>query len=505
MSDGYRTDSSEDGVLALESQATLKGLFGRDSLYMLLWAVQLGIAALCTPIITRALGPSRFGLVATAIAVMQILVALGSFSLQSAVQRIYASADDDRDPRRVVTLAVILALGAFALADSTGPLWSEALGLGRYGPTIQYAVGWAALTAITNAALGLIRSRDQLRVFGGVTLLQSVAAEALSLLLVLLVRRTASEYVLGQLLAQSAAVAVALIAVRPIMFRRRHLRMLSGALRYSAGLVPAALATFMLDASDRLIIRHDLGPVAVARYAVAYNVASLTIILLGVLNSVWMPRVFALVDTRVRASVLTASRDVLYALLIPAVVGLCAASPIILSIWVPPSYRPGGLLLIVAIVAVTAFPAAAMMSASRVLLFAGSTLTIGLSTVLAALANIGLNMLVVPALGIAGAGLATFCCYSLLFALLAFRAGRITPLPRPPVALIAKVVAAVAISLLSTQLPSDPAMTAARAIVALSCVAAFVAMLTSVLAPSRHAVAGRVAAIVHPTDLALVA
>jgi O-antigen/teichoic acid export membrane protein len=469
---------------------------------MVLMGVQLAVFALCVPITTRVLGPSRFGLVAAAIAVMQILVAIGSFSLQSAVQRVYAGSGGDHDARRVVTLAIFLSLGTFAIADGTGPLWSPMLGLGTYGTTVRYAVAWAACTAISNAALGLIRSRDQLLRFGIVTLLQSVVAEVLSLLLVVLVRRTASEFVFGEMIAQAATVAVALVVVRPAILRRRDLPMLAKALRYSAGLVPAALAAFVLDASDRLVIRHDLGPAAVARYAVAYNVANLTIVLLGVLGTVWMPRIFSLADERVRASVLTTSRDVVYALLIPAAVGLSAASPILLKIWAPPSYRPSGLLLIVSIVSLSAFPYAGVLAAGRILMLARSTMTVGVATVIAAVANIALNVQLVPAVGIVGAGASTFVAYGLLFALLSSRARLITPLPLPPLRLCVKIVAAVAVSLLSTRLPTDPTVTVARMLVATACLITFISMISSLLAPSRYAVVRRIAAFVHPIDMA---
>jgi O-antigen/teichoic acid export membrane protein len=484
-----------------DTTESMKGLFGRDSLYMLLWAVQLAIAALCTPIITRMLGVSQFGLVVSTFAVMQIVVALACFSLQSAVQRVFANGDTDRDARRVVTLAVILALGVWALVDRTGSLWSPAIGLGHYGPALVYGVAWAALWAITNAALGLIRSQDKLVAFGVITLLQSVVAEILGISLVSLGHHTASEYVLGHLIAQGAAAVVALIVARPMLVRRRDLPMLARALAFAIGLVPGALTAFVLDTSDRLIIRTDLGPGAVARYAVAYNVANLTMVLLYLLNTTWMPRVFALIDTRVRTAVLAESRDFLYALLVPVIVGLCAISPIILSIWVPAAYRPAGLLLIVAVVAVTAFPFAGMMAATRVLLFSGNTLAVGVSTVVAGLANIGLNVLLVPELGIAGASFATMCSYSLLFALLAIRARLIVRLPRPRARLISRILAAGAISLASTQLPSSPAITAGRTLVAIGCALAVAAMLTNILAPTRHSLAARIAAIFHSPNL----
>ena len=500
---GASAQSHAAAEIQTDTAEAMKGLFGRDSLYMLLWGIQLVIVALSTPIITRVLGVSQFGLVAATLAVVQVVVALASFSLQSAVQRVFTNGDGDRDARRVVTMAVILALVVCGLISATGPFWSRALGLGGYGPTLEFGVAWAGLWAITNSALGLIRSQDRLLAFGIVTLLQSVVAEVLSVAMVILVHGTASEYVLGHLIAQAAAAAVALVVARPMLFRRRDLPVLGGALAFSIGLVPAALASFVLDTSDRLIVRADLGPAAVARYAVAYNVANLTMVLLYVLNTTWMPRVFALGEARIRASVLAESRDFLYALLIPIVVGLCAASPIILSIWVPAGYQPSGLLWIVAIVAVTAFPFAGMMAAMRVLLFSGKTFAVGVSTVIAAMANIGLNVYLVPRLGIAGASLATMCSYGLLFGLLAFRAGLVFRLPRPRIALIGRILVATAISLASTQLPTSPATVAVRVLVALACVIAFVAMLTNVLAPKRRPLADRIAALFHSPNLGM--
>ena len=243
---------------------------------------------------------------------------------------------------------------------------------------LEWGVAWAGLWAITNASLGLIRSHDRLLAFGIVILLQSVVAEVLSVSLVVLVHPTASEDVLGHLVAQSAAAAVALIVARPLPFRRRDLPMLGGALGYSIGLVPAALASFVLDTSDRLIVRGDLGPSAVARYAVAYNIANLTILLLYLLNTAWMPRVFTLVDSRVRSSVSPPPRLSLRA---PHSGGggvVCRISdhPQHLG---PLQHRSAGLSVIVAVVATTAFPYAGMMSAMRVLLLAKTTVAVGLS------------------------------------------------------------------------------------------------------------------------------
>jgi O-antigen/teichoic acid export membrane protein len=473
------SDGTQVGAAGEESAAVaVRGLFGRDSIYLFFWVVQLGVAALFTPATTRLLAPSNFGLVAASIAVMQVLVAIGSMSLQTVVQRRYAAPGGERDARRLLTLAVAISLLVFVLADLTGRVWARALGLGSYPLAVRYAVAWACLTAISNAALGLLRSRDQLVPFAAVSLLQSVVAEGLSVLLILAVRRSAAEWILGELLAQAAAVTVAMGYARPLLLRWRDRKMAGAALVYSIPLVPAALAVFALESSDRLVVQHELGPAAVARYAVAYNIGSIPMMLLGALNTVWMPRVFALTDPRVRDSVLAQGRDALYALLIPVLAGLGIGAPVLLHIWAPASYRPDTLLVLVALVSSSSIAIAGAMSHTRVLLAEGRTLPVASATMLAAAVNLVLNIVLVPMLGLEGSALATLIGYASLHAWLASATRRgASRLPSPHRALVVRMMIAVAIAFAAALLPVNLPFLGIRLAIASACLAVFAGMM----------------------------
>ncbi len=472
--------------------ATVRGMFGRDSIYLLLWVVQLGMAALFTPVSTRLLGPERFGLVAASIAIMQVLVAVAGIGMQNAVQRRYAAPGGERDAQRLVTVAIAISLVTFAVADLTGPAWSQAVGLGPYPLAVRYAVAWASLTAISNAALGLLRSRDQLLPFATVSLMQSVVAEALSLAFVLLIQRRAHNYILGQLVAQAAAVAVALAVARPLLVRRRDLAMVGDALRFALPLVPALLAAFVIEASDRLVIQHDLGSAPVARYAVAYNIGAIPILALGALNTVWMPRVFGLADARVRDSVLVQSRDALYALLVPIVMGLGIGAPVLLHIWAPPTYAPNSLRGVVAIIAISSFAVAGGMSHTRTLLAAGRTLPVALATSLAAALNLLLNLALVPFLRITGSALATLISYMVLHAMLAAAAGTVTRLRMPRRALLFGIAVSVAAAVGAARLPVTFTFLAVRGVVGLVCLIVFVAMVLALAGGAAWAPARRI-------------
>jgi O-antigen/teichoic acid export membrane protein len=302
-------------------------------------------------------------------------------------------------------------------------------------------------------------------------------AEGLGLLLVVAVRRSAGEYLLGQLLAQAAAVTVALLVARPLALRRRDRPLVARTLRYSIPLLPAALAVFVLESSDRLVLQGQLGSTAVARYAIAYNIGSIPILLLGVLNNVWMPRMFALVDDGARGAVLAQSRDALYALLIPVLVGLGIGAPLLLAVWAPPSYRPAGLLGVVAIVLATAIPCSGASAHTRSLLAAGRTRPVAVATLLAAAVNLGLNLALVPVAGISGSALATLVSYGVYHAGLARPASRSVSLPWPSRALMAELGLAVAVIFGAAQLPATLPWLALRLLVAAACCAAFAAIL----------------------------
>jgi O-antigen/teichoic acid export membrane protein len=489
-----------EGDLAQQRARVTAGLFGRDTIYVLLWGLQLVLAALITPAVTRLLAAPAYGRIMAATAVMQVLVAVGSMSLQAAVQREYQREDGVRRARRLVTLAIVVSAATFVVADLTGPEWTAALRLGPYHGTIQYAVAWAAMTAISDATLGLLRSADRLGPFSLISLLQSVGAAAFSLALVLLIRRSPSEFVLGQLIAQAAAVVVGLALARPLALRRRDLPLAGSALRYSGALVPAALAAFALTAAARLIIVHDLGTSAVARYSIAFNIGTAPLLLLIVLDVSWMPRMFALAGERLRGAVLSHSRDAIFALLIPTVVGLSAGAPILLAAWAPPSYHPDGLLLALALLCVSALPLSATIAATRVLLLRDRTGPIGTRTVLAGALTVAPTIALVPPLGLDGAALATLAGYCVQALLIGRAAHAIDPIAPPPRALLAKCAAAVALAGLFSQLPTDAGFIAARALVTLGCLAAFTALLCELVAPGRLPGAGQLARSLHLAD-----
>jgi O-antigen/teichoic acid export membrane protein len=473
----------EDVPVHSETEAAMRGLFGRDARYLVVLASQSGLAALSIPITTRLLG-SGFAVITLSLAVMQLLVAIGVFSLSTAIQRNYKPDDDGRDARRTVTLAIITGAITCIVAFATGPIWAPALSHGSFGPALQYTVIWAGLTAVTYSSMALVRSRNLLRLYALISVIQTFVAEGVSVLLVAFVHRSGSAFIFGEMVTQAVAAAIALGVARPIMLRRRDRDLIVSSLKYSGALVPAAVAGFLLSTCDRFIIRSDLPVWQLARYGAVYNVASIPLLLLGLLDSVWLPRFFAIENLRVRGALLADSRDALFRILIPVILGLGFGIPLFLSVWVPHSYHSAGLVVVVLTISAGAIPTAAAVSANRVLLVAGRTVPVGLGVMLAAILNIASNLVLVPILGIEGSALSTSIAFVSLALIATFFAHRVQRLRHPPLELLALSAVAIAVAFSCTALPVSGAFAVARALLTLGCIATVILLLRQLVAPS---------------------
>jgi O-antigen/teichoic acid export membrane protein len=461
--------------------AAVSSMFGRDMIYLAFWGLQIVMAAALTPATTRLMPKTAFGQAAAGIAVMQLLNCLLGFGLYTGVQRAYAGEDGENNARRLVSLAIGLSLLGGSLAYATGRWWCPLLGLGPFPPAIRFAVLWATMSAITAPTLGLARSRDQLKGFLAASCAQSIFAQALALGLVVVVQATAGSYLLGQFLGEAVTAAIGLWLARPKLPGRLHLPMLADTLRFSSALVPAAVATFLFDASDRIVIHGDLGAGPLGRYAVARNIGGFAIVLLQMVSFTWMPRLFAMKNRDARRKVMASSRDGLYGLAVTFAVAIAAGSPILLRLWAPSSYDPTALLLITALIAASALPYADSVIYQQVLILDGRTRAVAAGSIALAVVNVALNLALVPALGIEGSAGITCFCYILGAARWRWLAGAAGPVTnRRPLAL---ALAGFAICIASAAVPPDGFALAFRALVAVMAALIFVVQLVRLVRP----------------------
>ncbi len=447
-------------------------MFTRDFIYLGVSALQVVLAALITPILTRRVGVGQYGQLTLAIVVAQLLGWTLSLGLPFAVQKVFAGEDGDRRARGVLAVSAVIAAAGTLVVVLAAPAWGPLVGLNQVLDA-RLAALWAGCFALTLTALAMLRSRDKLRmaIFGAT--LQSVGAQAIGLALLYAWAPTVTSYLCGLIIGQGAAALVSLLALRPAWSALTAIRRYGPVFLFGLPMVPQQLSGFILGLGDRVVIRHILGSAAVGRYSVAYNIGSLGFLILVFAMQVWLPRIYAMEDRGARSRLLASSRDMLNLLLIPVVIGLAAGAPVVLAIWVPQSFHPAQLTPIVAIVAICTFPFAQFLANLRALMSEGKTGRAALATLVAATVNIGLNILMVPFLGITGSAIATVLSYALCARLTRLPASSGLQVPGAPVQLRILIGGAIALTLAIGELPASPVWLAIRLAVGAGSLLAF--------------------------------
>lgn len=444
-------------------------LFGRGLLYVVVWSLQLVVGTLVSPVLAHVLGPSEFGALASAIALFQVLSVLALLGLDQATVLQRAEEGDSRSARGLVTVGIVLAALVAMVAGLSAPLWQEALGFGGHTQLVLAVVLWTGPAAAVQIMLALLVAEDRLRPFAIISAIAAVGGQLFGIVLLFTVHNDATTYAWGGVISQFAAMIVAIAVTRPSLRGLVSFGVTRRAIALGLPLAFGGLAYFVLNAGDRVVIQSILGPAEVGRYQVAYVVGSVVLLLLTFTSSAWTPRFAAVRDFDARAALAVRSRDELYRLLVPVLWGITLAAPLALRIVAPASFRPDSLAIIVYIVALTAFPVTAGGAAGRLLITSRKGTAVGTIAAIAAVVNIGLNLLLVPLVGIVGSALATF----LAFALLAFLQIRAMPASREWRASPGRLILTVAVTVVGTSatllLPQTLEWNIARLVAALGC------------------------------------
>jgi O-antigen/teichoic acid export membrane protein len=393
------------------------------------------IAVALLPLYTRYLSPADYGaaeILFAAVVAASIIVRLG---LIEAILRFYYL--DDEDPARVVSgtfagLFWLSTLGALIALPFAGPL-SELLlpnpeELGGSAPElVRIAIGGLWVLTMWEFMLTMFRLEERARAFFVTTILNVVAAIALTVVLVV----GLDEGARGLLIGSYATGAVFVIGLIALQWRRLSLRfdpaLLRRLFRFGLPTMPAEVSLYALNFVDRLIIVRSLGLAEAGLYSLGVKFAQAVNVLVRGFQLAWPPLAYSIRDDgearRVYATVVT---------LFVAGCSFVVAGMWLFSRWIVraladpkffDSYEVIGLIA----AAVTLY---ALYLVLVVILGRTGRTEFNLPAALAALVvNVALNLLLVPQLEIVGAALALVASYLVVLGLMYVFTQRLFPVP----------------------------------------------------------------------------
>jgi O-antigen/teichoic acid export membrane protein len=393
------------------------------------------IAVALLPLYTRHLTIADYGsaeVLFAGVVTASIVVRLG---LIEAVLRFYYQ--DDEDPRRIVG-ATFSGLFWFATVGAVIALpFAEPLAEALLNPKpdqlhtatelTRIAIGGLWVATMFEYLLTLYRLDERARAYFVTTITNVLATIALTVVFVVGVGDGARGLLLGSYLVGAAFVLGMTFEQRRRLTLRVEVPLLRRLLRFGLPTMPAEVSLYLLNFADRLIIVQVKGVGEAGLYSLAVKFAQAVNVLVRGFQLAWPPLAYSIRDDdearRTYATVIT----LFLAGCTWLVVGLWLLAEYLLRFFAAPEFL--GAYEVVGLIAAAVTLYALYMVMVVILGRTGRT-EYNLPAALAALVtNVALNLILVPPLGIVGAGLALVASYLVVIALMYWFTQRLFPVP----------------------------------------------------------------------------
>jgi len=374
------------------------------------------------PIITNALGASDYGVYSSIFATIAFLMMFSTLGVDNGFVRFLASEKDKEKVSLgfssaslvIFSLSCVVALIMFIFA---GTLANTVFGAPDRVPVIQAGSLYLPLIALFNITLNFFLVRQKMLTLSLFRILSTFLPVSFAALL--LIQGHGLFAVICAIVAVQAALDViaVLAIVRSIGVRMPKVSVVWPYMKFGIPLIASGVASVVLNLGDRYVIGALMGAASVGIYSVAYTLGSaISILLSPIILALLAPASKSHDEGRLDEVNKYLNYSLRYYLMlsIPAAVGVSVLSTQIIYSLTTAEFLVGsaGVTAIIAISTVF-YGVFSIYSFSFYLAKKLKNTVILLAA--AASANIALNLLLVPVMGLLGASLATLICFLTLF------------------------------------------------------------------------------------------
>ena len=401
------------------------------------------------PILTRLLGVDEYGLMSLVATALSLLVGIGKLGMQHATLRFHSEIQAGKREVGASAFVATVVYGMGAIGLVTTALWALGSQLvpaawwndPRVQPLMLLTAGLIFVRVMDSAFVNQLRAQER----SGTLMIYSVVRRYVTLALMLFVMFQVAGNVWGFYAATIAGEVLATLAMGVWLYRRAAPRpsefsppLFRAMLAFGIPMIGYELSSIVLSMGDRYIIQSLLGAEPLGVYSAAYNMCDyIKSMLFGSLVAAAQPMYMRYWEQQGAPPTIEFLSRFLRVYVMAAMLvvgGLAAIGAELLGFLASAKYREGA----------TVIPfVVAGMALESVLVITGAGLylqkrskTIMLLVLLTAVMNLGLNYLLIPRLGIIGAGVSTLISYSTLMLAGATLGRRSLPLALPVGALV---------------------------------------------------------------------
>ena len=385
----------------------------KASLWFVICSIfQKGVAFITTPLFTRLLTTEEYGIVSVYNSWLSIMTIIATLELATGVfNKAMIKYKEDRDGYTSATLflAFLTSTFCFLIYIIIKDMWNKVFGLN----TFMMCMMFIDIIATLAISFWSIRNKFEYNYKSVVwfTLLSNVGGTVLSLVLVIINKQHRSEYrVLGTVLFHVFFNIILYILIFKKGKKFISIKYWKYAVTYNLPLIPHYLSQQILNQSNRIMIKNMCGATEAAIFSVAYQIAIVLNILLSAIHASFSPWAFTCIkegkEKRIGERTLQIEIGIcllsfIFSLFAPEIVYFMGGEEYSSAIWIIPP-------ICMSIVFNTLYSFIA-----NIAFYFEKTFFIMIGTIISAIANIILNLLLIPRFGFIASGYSTLLCYLL--------------------------------------------------------------------------------------------
>jgi O-antigen/teichoic acid export membrane protein len=369
-------------------------------------------------IITSSLGAKGYGAIMQLFAVITIVLIVSTFSLREAYENI--SQENEIDPDKLYFSILSFVIGMSIISMGLVIIFSHQLSaLTLSDPAYQqiFFIGSLLIPARVIGAMGRGYFRAQMRIKTGSILRSSLDFIRILTIIVSIYGLNADlvGIVTSLVLAEAMySVIIQIVVLWNIDLSMPSIEYLQRSLGYSGWLVFSRIGSQISSKADRLLLGFFIGASAVGIYSIAYGLGGILLMLVHPINYAIFPEFSRLLSDgrREMVSKITNKGIEYYLLLItPAIVGLTLTSDDILSLIISNDVQEAAEVVPTVALGISLLGLGQLYGTSLI----ANKLTKQVSLIQggASAANVLLNLVLIPPLGVLGAAFSTAVTYAL--------------------------------------------------------------------------------------------
>lgn len=368
------------------------------------------LSFLLVPFYTIWLSPEEYGNFDLLITYVALIIPFITFQLEQSIFR-YVIENKNKEPRKYYYYSAMQIILTNILICNV-VIYLLLRNKGFYIPFMLYFNFYALFTCISE----YVRGTGNLKLYSLNNILVSVVIVILNILLVYIMKLNVNGMLLSYAIAYGLGFMLMTLKEKTYgssFFKDTFKKEKKEMLKYSLPLIPNSISWWITNVSDRTIINFAIGSFYNGIYAVSCKIPTIVNLLFSVFNLSWQQSAIESLNDSDKKNYYNKIYNGLITFLYSSSYVIIAVSPIIFRFFIDSQYKEGLFQIPLLLNGVVLLSLGQFLSG--IFLANKDTKNVGISTTVAAIINLIVNLVLIKAIGLYAASFSTLLSYFMLF------------------------------------------------------------------------------------------